>query len=158
MSFKASEDDEPEPPRSLSEFIGDVRDSANFAAGIRTALSTLPSALDPEAIFQTAQAVFESDVARRRNLKDYIAIHRLRQAERSLDQRDRALDLTREKYEFSAAAAVLERLAEIKEIDADRTLPQPDKIQAVRQRLFGAPPPPNELPPFPSASDENPDQ
>ena len=154
MSFKSSEPEEPEPPRSLPEFIRDVRDAAEFATGIRTALATLPAALDPETIFQTAQAVFESDVARRRDLKDYIAVQRLRQAERALDLRERALDLTREKYEFSAAAAVLERLAEIKEIDADRSLPQPEKIQAVRQRLFGVPPLPAEF----SLPSESPDE
>ena len=131
-------DDEPEPLRSLPDFIRDVRESAEFAAGVRAALSTLSSSLDTNTIFETAQAVFEADVARRRDLKDYIAVQRLRQAERQLNLREQALALTREKYEFSAASAVLERLAEIKEIDADRTLAQPEKIQAVRQRLFGA--------------------
>ena len=136
----ADADDEPEPLRSLPEFLRDVRESAEFAAGVRTALSTLTSSLDTTTIFETSQAVFEADVARRRSLKDFIAIQRLRQAERNIDLRCQALELTREKYEFSAAAAVLERLAEIKEIDADRTLAQPEKIQAVRQRLFGAAP------------------
>ncbi len=151
----ADADDEPEPLRSLPDFIRDVRESAEFAAGVRTALSTLSSSLDTTTIFETSQAVFEADVARRRNLKDYIAVQRLRQAERALDLRDQALALTREKYEFSAASAVLERLAEIKEIDADRTLAQPEKIQAVRRRLFGAAPAQETLLPPTDPSDEN---
>ena len=117
-----------------------MREAAEFAAGIRSALATLPISLDTDTIFQTAQALFEVDVVRRNDLKNHVLLHRLRQADRAIDQRDQSLALTREKYEFSAASAVLERLAEIKEIDADRTLAQPEKIQAVRQRLFGAPP------------------
>ena len=152
---KAAEDDEPEPPRSLPEFIGDVRAAAEFANGIRTALAALPASLDTETIFQTAQAVFEIDVARRGDIKNHIVLHRLRQADQALELRGRALDLTRERYEFNAAAAVLERLAEIKEIDADRTLAQPEKIQAVRQRLFGAAPAQDVPPLLPESSDEN---
>ncbi len=150
----AAEPDEPEPPRTLPDFLRDVRDAAEFATGIRSALADFPSALDTDTIRHTAQALFEIDVARRGSLKDHVAIQRLRQAERALDQRDQSIALTREKYEFSAAAAVLERLAEIKEIDADRTLARPEKIHAVRQRLFGAPPAHDDTPLFPDSSDE----
>ena len=153
--FTAADEVPPDPPCSLPDFVSEVREAAEFAAGVRTALTSLSSPLDPDTIFQTSQAVFEADVARRRILKDYIALHRLRQAERNLNLRERAFELSREKYEFDAASAVLARLAEIKEIDADRTLAQPEKIQAVRHSLFGVSPLPEAPLPFSRVPDED---
>ena len=106
-------------------------------------------------MFRTAQAVFEADVARKGDLKNHIALRRLRQTdraqdeshrqrERAIEQRERQLELAREKFEFDAAAAVLDHLAEVREIAADRSLRHPAKIQAVRRRLFGDPPPPGD--------------
>ena len=96
--------------------------------------------------------MFEADVARRNDLPNYIALRKLRQAdraqdegrrqrERSIEQRERQLELAREKFEFSAAEAVLDGLPELRRIADDRSLHRPDKIQAVRRRLFGEQPP-----------------
>ena len=99
-------------------------------------------------MFRTAQAVFEADVARKGDLKNHIA---LRRCARSTAPRTRAtasanapsnsanaqLELAREKFEFDAAAAVLDHLSEVRDIAADRTMRHPAKIQAVRLRLFG---------------------
>lgn len=133
-------DDPPKAPRSLPEFIEEVRASAEFAAGVRAALAAMPAGPDPEILFQTAQTVFEADVARNRDIKNHIALRRVRHQERLLWQRDRNLEWRRRHFEFNAVKAVMERLAEIKKIDADRTLPDREKIDAVRQCLFGEPP------------------
>lgn len=135
--------------RSLPAFIEEVRASAEFAAGVRAALAAMPSGLDPETLFQTAQAVFEADVARNRDMKSHIALRRVRQQERMLWQRDRNLDWRRSKFEFDAVKAVREHLAEIKKIEADHSLPEQAKMDAVRQRLFGDPPEYAPAPPSP---------
>ena len=141
------------PARALSTFMSDVRDAADFAERFRTQLlEEYPTGLDSEFMFRTAQAVFEADVARRGDLKNHIALRRLRQMdraqdeahaqrERAIEQRERQLELAREKFEFDAAEAILDHLSEVREIAGNRTLKHPMKIQAVRFRLFGAPPP-----------------
>lgn len=129
----------------------DVRDAAEFAEGLRMELAGLPGGPDTDFIFRTAQAVFEADVARRGDLKQHIALRRLRQIdrtqdenhlqrERAIEQRERALALSRERFEFDAAEVVLDHLSELKAILQDRSLKRPAKIQAVRLRLFGAQP------------------
>lgn len=62
------------------------------------------------------------------------------QRERGLKQREEALKLEREKFEFNAAEACLAKLPELKTIAANPKLSASDKILAIRQRLFGAPP------------------
>ena len=134
--------------RTLGAFMSDVRDAAEFAEGLRMELASLPGGPDTDFIFRTAQAVFEADVARRGDLKQHIALRRLRQIdrtqdenhlqrERAIEQRERALALSRERFEFDAAAAALDHLSELKAILQDRSLKRPAKIQAVRLRLFG---------------------
>ncbi len=140
--------------RPLPEFIEAVRASAEFAAGVRAALAAMPSAPDPETLFQAAQAVFEADVARGNDLKNFIALRRVRHQERALWQRDRNLEWRRHAFEFNAVKAVLEHLTKIKEIDADRTLPDREKIDAVRQCLFGDQPKEDTSPPPPVVSHE----
>jgi hypothetical protein len=46
------------------------------------------------------------------------------------------LDLDRAKFEFNAAQAALKIWPSIKQISADKTLSQADKVNAVRQKLF----------------------
>ena len=141
--------------RTLGAFMRDVRDAAAFAEGLRTELAALPGGPDTDFIFRTAQAVFEADVARRGDLKQHIALRRLRQIdrtqdenhlqrERAIEQRERALALSRERFEFDAAEAALDHLGELKAILQDRSLKRPAKIQAVRRRLFGEGPCPPE--------------
>ena len=138
--------------RTLGAFMRDVRDAAEFAEGLRMELACLPGGPDTDFIFRTAQAVFEADVARRGDLKQHIALRRLRQIdrtqdenhlqrERAIEQRERALALSRERFEFDAAEVVLDHLSELKAILQDRSLKRPAKIQAVRLRLFGVQPP-----------------
>ena len=150
----ATGQDKPNDQRTLPDFIEEVRASAEFAAGVRAALAAMPAGLDPEILFQTAQAVFEADVVRDRDIKTHIALRRVRQNERLLKQRDRNLEWRRHQFEFNAVRAVMEHLAEIKKIDADRTLPDRAKIDAVRQCLFGAPPNEDTSLPSPNISHE----
>ena len=137
--------------RTLKAFMSDVRSAAEFAEGLRAELAELPGGPDTDFIFRTAQAVFEADVARRGDLKQHIALRRLRQidrtqdenhlqSERAIEQRERALALSRERFEFDAAEVVLDHLSELKAILQDRSMKRPAKIQAVRRRLFGEAP------------------
>ena len=137
--------------RTLKAFMSDVRSAAEFAEGLRMELAELPGGPDTDFIFRTAQAVFEADVARRGDLKQHIALRRLRQIdrtqdenhlqrERAIEQRERALALSRERFEFDAAEVVLDHLGELKAILQDRSMKRPAKIQAVRTRLFGVGP------------------
>ena len=141
----------------VQSFLRDVQDAAEFSDQLRQQLEYLPGRLDSEFIFRTAQAVFEADVARKGDLKNHIALRRLRQVdraqdetfvqrERAIEQREKQLLLAREKFEFDAAASVLDHLTEVRAIAADRTLRHRAKIDKVRLRLFGAPP---ELEPAP---------
>ncbi len=50
------------------------------------------------------------------------------------------LHLARQRFEFDAAKACLEKLPELKEIAANRGLNEDAKLQAVRERLFGTAP------------------
>jgi hypothetical protein len=50
------------------------------------------------------------------------------------------LQLQRDRFEFDAAKACLEKLPELKQIAADRSLNEDAKLEAVRQRLFGVAP------------------
>ena len=137
--------------RALCTFMADVRDAADFAARFRQQLlEEYPEGVDSEFMFRTAQAVFEADVARKGDLKSHIALRRLRQIdrtqdeghqarERAIEQRERQLELAREKFEFDAAEAILDHLSEVRVIAADPSLKHRAKIQAVRQRLFGQP-------------------
>ncbi len=139
--------------RALCTFMADVREAAEFTERFRTELlEEYPQGLDSEFMFRTAQAVFEADVARKGDLKNHILLRKLRQAdraqdeshhqrERAIEQRERQLELAREKFEFDAAAAVLDHLSEVREIAADRSMRHASKIQAVRRRLFGDAPP-----------------
>ena len=142
------------PARSLEAFLRGVRDAAEFAKSFQTELrKEYPRGLNSRSLFRTAQAAFEIDVARRGDLKNHIVLRRLRQAdraqdennrqrERAIEQRERQLELAREKFEFHAAEIVLDYLPELRRIADDRSMHRPDKIQAVRRRLFGEPPPP----------------
>lgn len=60
------------------------------------------------------------------------------QKERGLAQREEALKLEREKFEFDAAEACLKKLPELRAIAANNKLSNTDKIQEIRRRLFGA--------------------
>ncbi len=112
------------PPKSKRRAARDRLDafSARRARGrrVRQGFQTelrkdYPRGLNSAHIFRTAQAVFEADVARRNDLPNYIALRKLRQAdraqdeshrqrERGIEQRERQLELAREKFEFDAAA------------------------------------------------------
>ena len=139
--------------RALCTFMKDVRDAADFAERFRRQLlAEYPEGVDSEFMFRTAQAVFEADVARKGDLKNHILLRKLRQAdraqdeshrqrERAIEQRERQIELAREKFEFDAAAAVVDHLSEVRAITEDRTMRRPAIIQAVRRRLFGDPPP-----------------
>lgn len=112
----------------------------------------------------TAEAVAEDMVARRGERLDQATIAALKQKAFELaispgqdpeavkavfslvlKARDQDLDaeqlkLQRDRFEFDAARKAMEEAAKIKTIQGDRTLDSDQKIQAVRQLLFGVMP------------------
>lgn len=139
-------------------FARDVRASALLASDLQADLESLPVDLDQDLISRASQSKFEAEIAQRGEIKDHIALRRLRQTDRAQAIAERALKLrasqqrrlsahrkiqlklARQKFEFDAAQAVLDHLASLRRIAADRSLPSQEKLNAVRMRLFGAPP------------------
>jgi hypothetical protein len=56
---------------------------------------------------------------------------------RDQDLKQRELSLKREKFEFDAAKACLKKLPSLKAIASDRTMGEPEKLEAIRKHLFG---------------------
>jgi hypothetical protein len=151
-------------PVSLSQwlvrqcFAQDVRASALLASDLQADLESLPLDLDVDLISRASQAKFEVEIAQRGDIKDHIALRRLRQTDRAHALAERALrlrasearrtsahrkiklKLERQKFEFDAAQAALDHLESLRAIAADRSLPSQQKLDAIRGRLFGAPP------------------
>jgi hypothetical protein len=59
---------------------------------------------------------------------------------RDSDTRVRSLQHMVEKYQFDATEAAIKHAKEIHTITSDRSIDEPEKIQRVRQRLFGTAP------------------
>ena len=57
--------------------------------------------------------------------------------ERAQETKDELLKLAREKFEFDAAKKAMELAAEIKDVAGDDSLDDDEKIQKVREALFG---------------------
>ena len=57
--------------------------------------------------------------------------------ERAQETKDEQLKLAREKFEFDAAKKAMELAAEIKDVAGDDSLDDDEKIQKVREALFG---------------------
>ena len=154
---RAAEPPEEPEPRSLHEFVDDVRAAARFAAdfGAELARSPLARDLDGRQISEVGQTLFELDAIRRGEIKDHIALRRLQQADRALELRRQTVDLSRERFHFRAAEAVLAHFAEIKAVHDDHALPSDAKLAAMRRILFAAlPASPDELAPADHAADE----
>jgi hypothetical protein len=135
-----------------------VRASALLASELQADLESLPLDLGLDLISRASQAKFEAEIAQRGDIKDHVALRRLRQTDRAQAIAERALKLrasqarrqsahskvrlklARQKFEFDAAQAVLDHLESLRAIAADRSLPSQEKLHAIRVRLFGAPP------------------
>ena len=59
------------------------------------------------------------------------------QKDREIQQREEALKLDREKFEFNAAESCLKHLPELRSIATKPGLSSNERIQEIRQRLFG---------------------
>ena len=87
-----------------------------------------------DAIKQKAYELAESPAA---NPKDVKAILMLVLKARDQDFQERQLSFDREKFEFDAAKACLALLPELKVISTDGGLSEAEKVQRIRQKLFG---------------------
>lgn len=98
-----------------------------------------------ETIRNAAIAFFMSEAAASGDRDGFIDIARLDLDERSAKTKahfkEREISLGENKFQFDAAKACLTHLAELRQIASDRALTEPQKIEAIRKRLWGTPPP-----------------
>jgi len=70
----------------------------------------------------------------------YVGLGMLREKRRARELKSEDLQLQRARFEFNAAKAALAHLHELRQIQADRSMREDAKIDAVRFRLFGKAP------------------
>jgi hypothetical protein len=85
-----------------------------------------PRVLNPELELQFGQRCFSTRALEEGSASGWAAVQRIR--------------LQRDQSQFDAARACLEHLEQLRAIQGDATLDETQRIQAVRQALFGAPP------------------
>ncbi len=142
---------------SLSEFFAwyplasQLHAAASLSDTLKAELRELPGLnLDSEQLSKAGQAIFETLAIKNQDSELYTALRRLRQNDsalqlkaqhdtKKLQQKDQELKLALDKFEFDGAKAALAQLKELKSIAADRALSEPEKIAAVRLKLFGTP-------------------
>jgi hypothetical protein len=61
--------------------------------------------------------------------------------EKAEERKDKELQFAVEKFQFDAAKAAAKHASYIKSVSADKNLSENEKIQRIRQRLWGTPPP-----------------
>jgi hypothetical protein len=100
----------------------------------------IPGRFDAATIDALKQKAFELAISPQVNPRDVKAIFALVLKARSQDLDAQQLRLDREKFEFDAAKKALAALDDLRAIRADASLNDDAKLQAIRQRLFGAVP------------------
>lgn len=99
--------------------------------------SALHPELSEEELNQRGQRKFKLLSIAEEQPADWARILREEIRLKRLGQLDRQITLERDKFEFDAAKAALKIWPSIKQISSDKALSEPDKVQAVRQKLFG---------------------
>jgi len=84
----------------------------------------------PERIQEIGQSFFTAMALQAQDPKQWFFIQKL-----ALQKQQLAFE--RDKFEFDASKAALKIWPSIKQISSDKTLSETDKVQAVRQKLFG---------------------
>ncbi len=103
----------------------------DFADQLRNDLKTMPNVnLDDDAVMRIGQKAFELQAVKTRDAKLFIGL-------RKLNQSERVLKLEKDKFEFDAAKACLKALPALKAIATDKGLDENERLNAVREKLFG---------------------
>ena len=124
-----------ETSKRIAQGMAESGVDPRLAADVMTSLA-VDEAAKPEdernekvmGIFASAAAMFRTTDQRERELKLKAAAQQTK---------DEQLKLAREKFEFDAAKAAMDKAAEIKSISADDSLAADEKIAKVRAALFG---------------------
>ncbi len=97
--------------------------------------------LAPEKLQAYGEALFNIMAVKKLDPKLYLdmqtAKHNAEMDHKKFDQRERELQLQKDKFEFNAARACLTHLPSLRTIAADTSLDQNAKLQAIRAKLFG---------------------
>jgi hypothetical protein len=96
-----------------------------------------PGQWDKVLMQQIKQKTFELANSPQVSAEDLMFLMGLVQKGRDQDLKERDLQLKRDKFEFDAAAAALKQLPALRQIAADKSLNEQDRLAAVRRRLFG---------------------
>jgi hypothetical protein len=99
--------------------------------------SKLHPELTDEELNQRGQRKFKLLSIAEEQPSDWARILREEIRLKRLTQLDKQIALERDKFEFDASRAALKIWPSIRQISSDKTLSETDKVQAVRQRLFG---------------------
>ncbi len=121
--------------KNIAQRMAEAKVDPRIASDFMTALAMDEATKEDEErndeamkIYSNAAAMFASSAQRDKELQ--------LKAEKGRRD-DEALKLAREKFEFDAAKAAMEKAAEIKTISADDALAADEKIAKVRAALFG---------------------
>jgi hypothetical protein len=131
---------------ALSSFYNNVCGAAliarrqravSTADDIASAAAATPGKFDSATIDALKQKAFELSINPGSDPRDVKSLFMLvlKARDQQLDQDHLALD--RDKFQFDAAKACLEKLPELKTIAADRGMSEDDKLTAARKALFG---------------------
>ena len=111
-----------------------LAEGAEFAAQLKRSLREMPALqLSLEELNRAAQVAFELDAIKNKKFNSFILLRKLR-------QKDQELVLTREKFEYDAAAAALRHAVALREIARDQSKDFQAKLHAARLKLFGCAP------------------
>lgn len=132
---------------SLSSWLSDWRLSAIFrhseskAVQFRDWLAKATPALSAEELDQRAALMFQFQAVESGDAETWLAIASARQKgqieKAKLDQRERQLQLDTDKFQFDAVKAAIKHAAEIKTISANSKISSAEKVNQIRQKLFG---------------------
>jgi hypothetical protein len=95
-----------------------------------------PDATDEELLL-IGQRMFREISIAEEDPKMWVAVLREEIRKKKLGLQEREVKLAEEKFQFDASKAALKIWPSIKQISSDKTLSEADKVQAVRQKLFG---------------------
>jgi hypothetical protein len=124
--------------RAQQRMLDRIAASANTANAVITKFEENPADTYRAVLNMVGQLAFEQSLKEEKSVdvETLFNLTKLLIANRKEEVRAEALGLMRDKFQFDAAKACLEHLAELRQIASTRA-PQTDKISQVRQLLFG---------------------
>lgn len=96
-----------------------------------------PGEFDAATVDALQQKALELAISPHADPKDVKALYMLVLKARKQETDVEKLKLDRDKFQFDAARACLKKLPTLKAIASDRTMAEPEKLDAIRKHLFG---------------------